>query len=183
MGYRLSKIYTRKGDDGSTSLDGKNRLSKSDLRIEVIGTIDELNCVIGMVLAHDNYSEDVRSFFTQIQHDLFNLGGELCPPHHPAITEEKITLLENKIDKWNEDLPPLKEFILPGGNAASATCHLARAICRRAERHLVALQKEESFSPALLHYLNRLSDVLFVAARILTKEAHGEEVLWQSGKK
>lgn len=183
MGYRLSKIYTRKGDTGTTSLDGKTRIHKTSLQIETIGTIDEVNSALGMVLANDILTFDVQACLTRIQHDLFDMGGELCPPHHLAITPEKITYLEEMIDKWNETLPPLKEFILPGGNQKSATCHLARAICRRAERCAFALNEEETINPDILKYLNRLSDVLFVAARVLASEDHTEEVLWDHEKK
>lgn len=178
MSYRLSKIYTRKGDDGTTSLDAKQRLLKNHLRIEVIGTLDELNSAIGLVLSCDVSLKDVKKVLTQVQHDLFNLGGELCPPYRVVMSEDKITALENQIDTWNEILPPLTEFILPGGNVASATCHLARAICRRAERCLVALLQEETVNADVLKYLNRLSDLLFVAARILSRETTKEELLW-----
>lgn len=183
MGYRLSKIYTRTGDDGTTSLDGKNRIQKTDIRLETIGTLDELNCAIGVVLANEILTFDVQACLTRVQHDLFDLGGELCPPHRTAITPEKITYLEEMIDKWNENLPPLKEFILPGGNRKSAACHMARAICRRAERCAFKLNQEESISSEILKYLNRLSDALFVAARVLTSEDHNEETLWEHERK
>lgn len=183
MGFRLSKIYTRKGDDGSTSLDARNRISKNSIRVEVMGTIDELNSVIGLILAFGIKTESVRDALTTIQQSLFNLGGELCPPYREAITQENISQLENWIDEWNETLPPLKEFILPGGNPASATCHLARTVCRRAERNIVTLKNAESISSALLQYINRLSDVLFVAARIVAKETKSEEILWEHEKK
>lgn len=182
MSYRLSQIYTRKGDDGTTSLDAKNRLLKNHLRIEVIGTIDELNSAIGLVLSCSIANDDVKKTLLQIQHDLFNLGGELCPPHRVAITPEKITALENQIDHWNESLPPLKEFILPGGNPASANCHLARAICRRAERCLVSLMQAEHVNAESLKYLNRLSDLLFVAARVLARETTQGEILWDHSR-
>lgn len=178
MGHRLSKIYTRKGDDGSTSLDGKQRLPKNNIRIEVIGTLDELNSAIGFLLTQRPFHPEVFTFLRQVQQDLFDMGGELCPPHHPVIHAEKISWLENTLDAWNETLPPLKEFILPGGNASSAACHLARTVCRRAERHLVTLNQQEKISPDILRYINRLSDVLFVAARVLSREDHAEEVLW-----
>jgi cob(I)alamin adenosyltransferase len=116
---------------------------------------------------------------TGVQQDLFNAGGELCPPHHPAISADKVTQLEKTLDAWNETLPPLKEFIMPGGNIQSAACHLARTICRRAERSLVTLKREMAFNPEILHYINRLSDVLFVAARLLAKETGSEEILWE----
>lgn len=175
---RLTKIVTRKGDDGTTSLDGRHRISKENKRIEAIGDIDELNSVIGMVLASDLTLQVIRDALFHIQQDLFDLGGELCLPDRPAITAEKILRLESWITEWNETLPPLKEFILPGGNLASATCHLARTICRRAERHLVALHAEEPLSPDILRYINRLSDLLFVGARAIVKEISGDEKMW-----
>jgi len=183
MGYRLSKIYTRKGDDGTTSLDGKNRLLKNALQIEAVGTLDEANCALGLVLTQAGIDEKMHALLTQIQHDLFNLGGELCPPHRAVITAEKIAWLEQQIDHWNETLPPLKEFLLPGGTPASANCHLARAICRRAERCLVALNQQEKLFTESLRYVNRLSDFLFVAARILAKNENCEEVLWEHQRK
>jgi cob(I)alamin adenosyltransferase len=179
MSYRLSKIYTRKGDDGTTSLDAKNRISKDHIRVETLGTIDELNSLIGLVLAFNVETDDVKQALTQVQQDLFNLGGELCPPHHKVMTEEKVAQLEHWLDAWNATLPPLKEFILPGGNPQSATCHLARTVCRRAERVLVSLNNEEKLNPDILRYVNRLSDLLFVAARILAQETQSKEVLWE----
>ncbi len=182
MSYRLTKIYTKKGDDGTTSLDARNRVSKDSTRVEVVGTIDELNSMIGLILAFDVTNSQIKISLQQIQQDLFNLGGELCPPHHPVISAEKISQLELWIDEWNATLPPLKEFILPGGNPKSATCHLARTICRRAERILVTLHSEETLNPEILRYVNRLSDVLFVAARMLAKESKSEEILWDHKK-
>lgn len=178
MGHRLTKIYTKKGDDGSTSLDAKNRIAKDHIRIEAIGTIDELNSVIGMVLAFCKTDSAIQNIFLQIQHDLLNLGGELSLPSYVVITEEKVQQLEKNLDEWNATLPLLKEFILPGGNPASATCHLARTVCRRAERVLVTLNREEKINPEILRYTNRLSDLLFVAARMLSQEAGNKEVLW-----
>jgi len=183
MGYRLSKIYTRTGDDGTTSLDGKNRIAKNSLAIATLGTIDELNCLIGLTLTYPFSHTAIRSCFTQIQHDLFDLGGELCLPQHVVIHAEKILFLEKNLDDWNNTLPPLKEFVLPGGNQASATCHLARAVCRRAERCLVGLNEQESINSEILRYLNRLSDLLFVAARMLIHETQGSEVLWEHERK
>lgn len=179
MSYRLSKIYTRKGDDGTTSLDGKNRILKNSQRIETVGTLDELNCTIGLVVSQKKINPDVYQTLTQIQHELFDLGGELCPPHRSAITAEHVRRLEKKIDEWNNTLEPLKEFVLPQGNFVSSACHLARAVCRRAERNLVALMQEEESSAEGLRYINRLSDLLFVAARILAKDEHCPEILWQ----
>lgn len=183
MGYRLSKIYTRTGDDGTTSLDGKNRLLKNALQIEAVGTLDEANCALGLVLAQPGIDAEMHSLLTQLQHDLFNLGGELCPPHRPAITKEKVVWLEQQIDRWNITLPPLQEFLLPGGTVASANCHLARAICRRAERCMVALNQEEKLFTESLRYVNRLSDFLFVAARILAKQENCDELLWEHERK
>lgn len=178
MGFRLSKIYTRKGDDGTTSLDAKNRLPKNHPRVEAIGMIDELNSAIGLVISFKIENSEIEIALLRIQQDLFNLGGELCPPYRPIMTAEAVTQLENEIDRWNEELPPLKEFILPGGNPKSASCHLARTICRRAERALITLFELESFNKEIIRYINRLSDVLFVAARMLGRESHSLEILW-----
>ncbi len=179
MGYRLSKIYTRKGDDGTTSLDGRKRIPKDHVHIEVLGTLDELNSVIGLVLAHPPTNEEINTFLTTVQQELFNIGGELCPPYIQAITTEKVSQLEKTLDKWNATLPPLKEFILPGGNIKSATCHVARTLCRRAERRIVMLNQQEKMNPEILRYMNRLSDVLFVVARVLAKETGDTEILWK----
>lgn len=183
MTYRLTKIYTRKGDKGFTQLRDKP-ISKDDLLIEALGTIDELNSAIGLVLAQSNVEEKVSQVLTSVQHELFDLGCELHLPERIAIKEEQIQRLEQCIDDWNQTLPPLKEFILPGGNLPSASCHLARTVCRRAERSLVRLHRQIPLSnPLLLSYLNRLSDVLFVAARILARTSQKEEVLWDSSGK
>ena len=179
MGYRLSKIYTRTGDQGETSLDGKTRLPKNHLHLETLGTLDELNSTIGIVLAFEPFSAGIQDTLKEVQQNLFNLGGELCAVGFHAITPEKITDMENKIDEWNKILPPLKEFILPGGIPKAAFCHLARTICRRAERCLVAWNQENALNPDILRYINRLSDLLFVAARIIAKEAKSSEELWQ----
>jgi cob(I)alamin adenosyltransferase len=179
MGYRLSKIYTRTGDDGLTNLGDGNRLPKNHPRLELLGTLDELNSAIGLILAHEPQTESIRSLLNTTQQELFNIGGELCPPHHQAITADKVVALETAIDEWNTELPPLKEFILPGGNLKTASCHLARTICRRAERCAVTLQQAEAFNPDILRFINRLSDALFVAARLLAKETGSKEVLWE----
>lgn len=183
MSYRLSKIYTRTGDDGYTQIAVGKRIAKDDLHIEALGTLDELNSAIGFLLAHDPCPAVVSNYLRQIQHDLFDLGGELCPPHHEAIAAQKTRRLEKMIDKWNKTLPPLQEFILPGGNIESASCHLARAICRRAERCLVKLHKKTALNPEILRYINRLSDTLFVAARILAREDKTKEILWKHKRK
>lgn len=183
MGYRLTKIYTRTGDDGKTNLGDKNRISKHHPRIEALGTLDELNCTIGLMLSYHIIHHDIHTIFEQIQHQLFDLGGELCPPYREVIQAEHIKNLEAIIDRWNAELPPLREFLLPGGTPASAACHMARAVCRRAERCLVSLADNETINPQGLRFINRLSDVLFVAARILTKEMQHPETLWEHNTK
>lgn len=181
MGNRLSKIYTRTGDEGTTGLGDGSRVSKTHPRVETFGTIDELNSLIGMILAQDLPME-VRDCFVAIQHDLFDLGGELSVPGYEAVDSSYTERLETELDAFNDKLPDLKEFILPAGGIATSTCHLARAVCRRAERDAVALAATEAINPAGLIYLNRLSDLLFVIARVLARFENGEEVLWQPGK-
>lgn len=178
MGKRLSKIYTRTGDDGTTGLGDGSRVAKNNPRVEAYGTVDEANSAIGLVLAHDSVPDNVRHILTEVQHDLFELGGELCIPGHSAITEDFIARLENELDALNADLPALREFILPGGGPAAAACHLARTIVRRAERVTATLGDDETVRPEGLRYLNRLSDLLFVVARVLARAESGEEVLW-----
>lgn len=180
MGNRLSKIYTCTGDAGDTGLGDGARVAKDDARVEAYGTVDETNSVIGMVLAHSLPGDDLRQCLTDVQHDLFDLGGELCIPGHTVISAETVTRLEQALDRFNDTLPPLKEFILPGGSAAAATCHLARTVCRRAERRVCTLAREDAINPHALRYLNRLSDLLFVIARVLARADGGQEVLWQS---
>jgi cob(I)alamin adenosyltransferase len=179
MGNRLSKIYTRTGDQGSTGLGDGRRVDKDDARIEAIGGVDELNSALGLLLT-ENLPSAVRDCLAPVQHTLFDLGGELSMPGHTLLTPAYVEQLEQALDGFNADLPPLKEFILPGGSAAAATCHLARAICRRAERRTVTLARSEAVNTAVLIYLNRLSDLLFVIARILARADGGSEVLWQS---
>jgi cob(I)alamin adenosyltransferase len=180
MGHRLSKIYTRTGDDGSTGLGDGSRTGKDSLRVEAYGTVDELNSVIGMVLAHE-VPPSVAEALIQVQHDLFDLGGELCLPAGTALVfDADVTRLEQLLDGFNGELPPLKDFILPGGGHAAATCHLARTVCRRAERVLVALSRTEPVRPQCIRYLNRLSDLLFVIARLLARQAGAGEVLWKN---
>jgi cob(I)alamin adenosyltransferase len=182
MPDRLTKIYTRKGDSGYTTF-GDKPISKDDLLIETIGTIDELNSAIGLVAALRCKDKEVETCLMHIQNDLFNLGGELHSPEHVAITTEKVTQLEQQLDNWNKTLPPLKEFLLPRGNQLSAACHLARTICRRAERTLVRLHRQIPLNnPELLRYLNRLSDVLFVMSRILARETDEHEMMWEHQK-
>lgn len=182
MGNRLSKIVTRTGDDGTTGMADGKRVPKDNARIEAIGEVDELNSQIGVLLVEE-LPQDVRACFTQVQHELFNLGGELSLPGHTGITEAQVLRLEQQVETWNQDLPPLKEFILPGGCRAAALCHVARTVCRHAERCVVTLGKAETVSPQLLQYLNRLSDLLFVACRIINRAAGESDVLWQPVKK
>lgn len=176
---RLTKIYTRKGDEGYTTL-GDNRLSKDDLLVEALGTVDELNSFIGFVVSQGIQDKAILDCLAHIQHDLFDLGGELHLPTRIAITAEKVTYLEEKLDAWNKTLPPLKEFVLPRGNPPTAACHLARTVCRRTERAMVRLHRQVTLAnPEILRYLNRLSDLLFVIARILAKENNEKEILWE----
>jgi cob(I)alamin adenosyltransferase len=179
MGKRLSKIYTRTGDDGTTGLGDGSRTSKDSARVEAYGTVDEANSAIGQVLAFTIVADDVRTCLVEVQHDLFELGGELCIPGHSAVSAEFVERLEADLDGFNENLPALKEFILPGGGQAAAACHLARTIVRRAERRVNTLASGEPVRPEVLHYLNRLSDLLFVIARVLSRQESGEEVLWK----
>jgi len=178
MGNRLSKIYTRTGDDGTTGLGDGSRTPKDSARVEAYGTVDEANSAIGVVLAADAVPAGVRRCLTEVQHDLFELGGELCIPGHSAVTEEFIVRLETELDAFNDDLPSLKEFILPGGGTAAAACHLARTIVRRAERRVHTLGRDEDVRPEVVKYLNRLSDLLFVVSRVLARVESGTEVLW-----
>lgn len=182
MTYRLSRITTRSGDDGKTNLGTKDRLSKSHIRIETLGTLDELNSCIGLLLAHDPEIQAITQALKQVQQDLFDAGGELCPPYRQAIHAEKIAKLDSLITEWNANLPPLTEFILPGGNLKAASCHLARTICRRAERCMVTLHESEAVNPDMLRYLNRLSDLLFIAARMLARETETKEELWEHNR-
>jgi cob(I)alamin adenosyltransferase len=179
MGKRLSKIYTRTGDDGTTGLGDGSRVAKDHPRVEAYGTVDETNSAVGVVLAIATIPQAVRDCLTRVQHDLFDLGGELCIPGHKIVTAEYITRLENELDAFNDPLPALKEFILPGGGPAAAACHLARTICRRAERCCWTLSHSEIVSAESLKYLNRLSDLLFVIARVLARQEGGSEVLWK----
>jgi len=177
VGHRLSKIYTRTGDQGSTGLGDGTRVEKDNIRVEAYGSVDELNSVIGVLLSND-MSEPIHRKLEEIQHDLFDLGGELCIPGHSMIKSGQVDALESYLDELNEDLPPLKDFILPGGGPGAAACHLARSVCRRAERNVVTLARSETVSAESLAYLNRLSDLLFVMARVLARAEGGSEVLW-----
>ncbi|MGY0505980.1 cob(I)yrinic acid a,c-diamide adenosyltransferase [Luteimonas sp. e5] len=178
MGNRLSKIYTRTGDDGSTGLGDGSRTGKDSLRVEAYGTVDEANSCIGLVLASPGIDAEIRRLLTSIQHQLFDLGGELCIPGHAAIDDEDVANLERALDRHNEALPPLKDFILPGGGEAAARCHLARTVVRRAERISVALSRQEEVRGQAIRYLNRLSDLLFVLSRVLARADGQGEVLW-----
>jgi len=177
MGNRLSRIYTRTGDDGSTGLGDGARVGKDSLRVAAYGTVDEANSTLGLLLAAE-VPDDIRSLLTTIQHQLFDLGGELCIPGHAAIEDADIERLEQQLDRYNDDLPPLKDFILPGGGEAAARCHIARTVVRRAEREAVALARVEDVRPQAVRYLNRLSDLLFVLARVLARASGHGEVLW-----
>jgi len=178
MGNRLSKIVTRTGDDGTTGLADGSRVPKDSVRIEACGTIDELNSAIG-VLRATALPEALVALLLDIQHDLFDLGGELAIPGSVLIRAPQVEKLEAEVEHWNATLPPLREFVLPGGSVAAAACHMARSICRRAERRCWTLTRAEALGPHALHYLNRLSDLLFVLARVLARSAGGSEVLWR----
>ena len=178
MGNRLSKIYTRTGDDGTTGLGDGSRVAKDDPRVDAYGTVDEANSAIGLVLATD-LPEGIEALLTSVQHQLFDLGGELCIPGHAAIRDADIDALERALDGYNADLPALKEFILPGGGEAASRCHLARTIVRRAERATVALARTETVRAEPIRYLNRLSDLLFVLARVLARASGHGEVTWR----
>lgn len=182
MGHRLSKIYTRTGDDGSTGLGDGTRVGKDSARVEAFGTIDELNSAVGVLMNTGAVADEVLQQLSEIQHDLFDVGGELCIPGHCVIDDAFVKRLERELDAHNEPLPALKEFILPGGGPAAAACHLARTICRRAERRVWTLAKEHAVNPASLRYLNRLSDYLFVLARALARAESGAEVLWNRNR-
>lgn len=178
MGNRLSKIVTRTGDAGTTGLGDGSRVAKDCSRIEAIGEVDELNSSLGVVLA-ESIPDDVRDTLTEIQHDLFDLGGELCIPGATAILEAHIQRIEERVNHFNDQLTPLKEFILPGGTRAAALAHMSRAICRRVERQVIRLANEEAVSEHVRKYLNRLSDLLFVLGRTLNTAGGGGDVLWK----
>ena len=177
MGNRLSKIYTRTGDDGTTGLGDGSRIAKDSARVAAYGTVDEANSCIGLVLAGD-IPDEVRTLLTSVQHQLFDLGGELCIPGHAAIFDTDVERLEQQLDAFNEPLPALKDFILPGGGEAAARCHIARTVVRRAERETVTLARHDVVRPEAVRYLNRLSDLLFVLARVLARASGHGEVLW-----
>ncbi|WP_432472774.1 cob(I)yrinic acid a,c-diamide adenosyltransferase [Amphritea sp. HPY] len=181
MSDRLTRIYTRTGDSGTTSLANGRRVIKSHPRMEAIGTVDELNCSLGTILAEPSHDTGLTSGLRQRQNDLFDLGGELSinDVNYRVITKEMISEMEYQLDQTNALLPTLKNFILPGGNRQSALCHQSRAICRRAERRLIELNEIEPINPQSLIYINRLSDLLFVYARSFTQQYGNDEIMWQ----
>jgi cob(I)alamin adenosyltransferase len=179
VGHRLSKIYTRTGDDGTTGLADGSRVAKDDARMEATGAVDEANSAVGLVLAELDAADEIGVVLTRVQHDLFEVGAELSLPGYRSITAEHVARLEAELDRINAQLPPLKEFVLPGGTRAAAACHLARALCRAAERRVWTLAREIDISRDVTSYLNRLSDLLFVAARSLARRNRGRETLWQ----
>jgi cob(I)alamin adenosyltransferase len=185
MGNRLSKIYTKTGDDGTTGLGDGTRVAKDSARVAAYGTIDEANSAIGMLLASDILDQhaEIRDLLTTVQHQLFDLGGELCIPGHAAIFDADVEALEQALDHHNAPLPPLKDFILPGGGEAAARCHLARTIVRRAERETVTLARHDAVRPEAIRYLNRLSDLLFVLSRVLARTSGHGEVLWKHDRR
>ena len=181
MGNRLSKIATRTGDDGTTGLGDGRRVGKDDVRIAAIGDVDELNSNVGVLLA-EPLPDDVRAVLVTIQHDLFDLGGELCVPGHTVLGDAHLARLDQWLADYNSTLPPLKEFILPGGARTAALAHVCRTVCRRAERSIVALGRIEALHETPRRYVNRLSDLLFVLARVLNRAAGGADVLWERGR-
>lgn len=181
MGNRLSKIATRTGDDGTTGLGDGRRVVKDDVRIAAIGDVDELNSNVGLLLA-EPLPDDVRAVLVTIQHDLFDLGGELCVPGHTVLGDAHLARLDQWLADYNATLPPLKEFILPGGARTAALAHMCRTVCRRAERSIVALGRIEALHETPRRYVNRLSDLLFVLARVLNRAAGGADVLWERGR-
>jgi len=179
MSNRLTKIYTRTGDRGTTGLGTGDRVAKDDPRVEAYGTVDELNSTIGVVIATGALPDEIRDCLTRVQHQLFDLGGELCMPGHTVIGERQVGELEAALDELNAELPPLRDFVLPGGTPAGAACHLARTVCRRAERRTWTLAGQSDVNAHALTYLNRLSDLLFVIARRLNRLDGGAEPIWQ----
>ncbi|NND83424.1 MAG: cob(I)yrinic acid a,c-diamide adenosyltransferase [Gammaproteobacteria bacterium] len=178
MGNRLSKLYTRTGDDGTSGLSDGSRIPKDHARMQAMGSVDELNSVVGLMINKLSGTE-LATFFTAVQHDLFNIGGELSMPGHSFINAEKVSALEAQIDAFNAEVSPLKDFILPGGSEAASICHIARATARRAERDVVTLHQIEVVSETTRQYLNRLSDLLFVTARIINKNQGEPDILWK----
>jgi cob(I)alamin adenosyltransferase len=178
MGHRLSKIYTRTGDNGTTGLGDGSRVDKDSFRMQAVGDVDEVNSHIGLLITTLPENDEIRALLSRIQHDLFDLGGELATPGYQMVFAERIAALEEALDHFNETIPPLKNFILPGGSVPAAHCHIARAVARRAERTMVSLHRESPLNEPARQYINRLSDLLFVLARILALRNGGKEVLW-----
>jgi len=181
MGLRLTAIVTRTGDDGSTGLGDGSRTRKDSLRVTALGEVDELNSSIGLLRA-EPLPEGLDETFLAIQHDLFDLGGELAVPGYQAVGEAHVLRLDQWLAEHNANLPRLAEFILPGGSRPAALAHVCRTVCRRAERSVVALSAHEAVRPEIGQYLNRLSDLLFVLARVLNRADGGQDVLWQPGR-
>lgn len=181
MGHRLTKIATRTGDGGETGLGDGKRVAKDSARIQALGDVDELNSALGLLLAEE-VPQDIRSALSAVQQDLFDLGGELSIPGHAMLQSARVAALDGWLEDWNAGLPALKEFILPGGSRAAAAAHLARTVCRRAERSVVALGRAEPVSDNARQYLNRLSDLLFVAGRALNRASGGQDVQWKHEK-
>ena len=182
MGNRLSKIATRTGDNGSTGLGDGSRTSKDSVRVHALGDVDELNSNIGLLLC-EAMPDALREELISIQHDLFDLGGEICIPGYQLITEVQVAQLDHLLEKYNADLPALTEFILPAGSRAASIAHVCRTVCRRAERNIVSLGKAETIHDHPRQYVNRLSDLLFVLSRVLNRFAGGGDVLWQHERK
>lgn len=182
MGNRLSKIATRTGDNGTTGLGDGSRVGKDSMRVQAMGDVDELNSHIGLLMC-EQLPSALREELISIQHDLFDLGGELCIPGYTLIAEAHVARLDALLEKYNADLPPLKDFILPAGSRAAALAHVCRTICRRAERAIVTLGNSEKINDNPRHYMNRLSDLLFVLSRVLNRFAGGNDVLWEKDRK
>ena len=181
MGNRLSKIATRTGDDGSTGLGDGSRTAKDSARVQSLGDVDELNSFVGLLLCEE-LPEGLRDELVSIQHDLFDLGGELCIPGFQLIKDEHVARLDGLLAKYNADLPPLKDFILPAGSRAASLAHVCRTVCRRAERSIVALGRAETINAQPRQYVNRLSDLMFVLSRVLNRFAGSGDVLWENGR-
>jgi cob(I)alamin adenosyltransferase len=182
MGHRLSQIVTRTGDDGTTGLGDGSRVPKDTLRIDALGNVDELNCALGVLLATPLPEDRARTALSEAQHDLFDLGGELAIPGGAVLQGARVSWVEAQIEQFNRELPPLKEFVLPGGGSAAAQAHVARAICRRAERSCWSLARHEQVRQEPMTYLNRLSDLLFVLARTFARAERGTEPLWNRSR-
>ncbi len=183
MNDRLTSIITKTGDDGTTGLGDGSRISKSDIRIQAIGDVDELNSQLGLLVSNPSLPPDLAGLLQYAQHRLFDLGAELSVPGYASLTESHVSILEQAVQEHNAGLPPLREFILPGGCAQAAQAHVCRSVCRRAERSVVALNVAEPVSDAARHYLNRLSDCLFVVARVLNQRAEQSDIFWQAAAK